>query len=72
MTNKETINRNIGLTFDFVKHLIDNPGLIEKLPDNFVLDFAEKDFSHKEPVKPIQKKYKSKTVRVRNSFELSL
>ena len=35
MTHKETIERNIGLTFDFVNYLIDNKGEIDKLPDNF-------------------------------------
>jgi hypothetical protein len=44
MTNKETIERNIGLTFDFVNHLIDNKADLEKLPDNFIVEFVEKDF----------------------------
>lgn len=42
MTNKETIHRNIGLTFDFVRYLIKNPKEAEKLPDNFELEFIEK------------------------------
>ena len=37
MTNKETIERNIGLTFDFVNHLIDNPILAENLPNDWNL-----------------------------------
>ena len=44
MTNKETIERNIGLTFDFVNHLIDNKADLEKLPDSFTIEFVEKDF----------------------------
>jgi len=44
MTNKETVERNIGLTFDFVNHLIDNPTIAEDLPDDFKLEFIEKDF----------------------------
>lgn len=44
MTNKETVERNIGLTFDFVNHLIDNLILAENLPDDFKLEFIEKDF----------------------------
>jgi hypothetical protein len=44
MTNKETIARNIGLTFDFVNHLIDHKADLEKLPDNFTIEFVEKDF----------------------------
>jgi len=43
MTQEETINRNIGLTFDFVNYLLDNPKELDKLPDNFVLEFREND-----------------------------
>jgi hypothetical protein len=72
MTNKEIINRNIGLTFDFVKHLIDDTSLIEKLPDNFVLEFVEKDFGNiiKENGKSNKKK-KGTIVKVKNSFEFT-
>ena len=74
MTHKETIERNIGLTFDFVNYLIDNKEEIEKLPDNFKLEFIEKDFSkieHKQTqttTPTLQNKY----VRVRNSFDVAL
>jgi len=74
MTNKETIQRNIGLTFDFVNYLIDNKDEVEKLPENFELEFIEKDFSKMESKKDIlsnmpvvNKKY----VRVNNSFEVA-
>lgn len=69
MTNKETITRNIGLTFGFVNHLIDNPHLIDNLPDNFRLIFVEPDFinttkSNDEKLNQnVDKKY------VRNTFE---
>ena len=73
MTNKESIERNIGLTFDFVEYLIDNPSITETLPDNFEAEFIEKDFSHQE--KAIQSKTDShlnrKIVRVKNAFELT-
>ena len=72
MTNKETIERNIGLTFDFVNHLIENPDFVENLPGNFKLEFIEKDFPN---VEKKQHKNESNTekkyVRVRNSFEFS-
>lgn len=72
MTNKETVERNIGLTFDFVDHLIDNPNLAENLPTNFKLDFIEKDFPNVEKKQEEQgSKIKRKYVRVRNSFEFS-
>jgi len=72
MTNKETVERNIGLTFDFVNHMIDNPNLVEDLPDNFNLEFIEKDFPNVEKKQQDKdSKTKRKYVRVRNSFEFS-
>ena len=73
MTNKETIERNIGLTFDFVHHLIDNPDLAENLPDDFILEFIEKDFPNIEKKEQLEldTKVKRKYVRVRNTFEIS-
>jgi len=72
MTNKETVERNIGLTFDFVNHLIDNPTIAEDLPDDFKLEFIEKDFPNLEKTEQFEldPKVKRKFVRVRNSFEL--
>ena len=74
MTHKETVERNIGLTFDFVNHLIDNNTELEKLPDKFNLKFIEKDFSehqnqHKNnrQTTTLQEQY----VRVRNSFAMA-
>jgi len=72
MTNKETVERNIGLTFDFVNYLIDNPSVNEDLPDNFKLEFIEKDFPNIEKKEIIERdsKITLKYVRVRNTFEL--
>lgn len=43
MTRKEFIERNIGMTFDFVRHIIDHPESIESIPNGAVLDFIDKD-----------------------------
>ena len=72
MTNKGNINRNIGLTFDFVRYLIDNPKQIENLPDEFNLEFMDKDISIK--IKPTYKgsnKQQETFVRVGHTFEIS-
>ncbi|GBD88491.1 hypothetical protein BMS3Abin03_02427 [bacterium BMS3Abin03] len=66
MTNKEKINRNIGLTFDFIKYLIDNPNKIKELPDSFEVEFIEKDFVLTNSIKGKRKKL----VKVKNNFEL--
>ena len=71
MTKKETIRRNLGLTFDFVKYLIANPKEIDNLPNKFELEFIDKDFiiEEKSPVRN-NKKIINKIVKVKNSFEL--
>lgn len=73
MTNKETITRNIGLTFDFVNYLIDNPSIIEKFTDTFKLEFVEKDFSNIEKAEEpsADTNWTKKIVLVRNSFEFT-
>jgi hypothetical protein len=43
MTKKEYIQRNIGVTFDFVKHIIDYPELLDTIPDGAELDFIDKE-----------------------------
>jgi hypothetical protein len=72
MTNKETVERNIGLTFDFVHYLIDNPSVIDDLPKKFKLEFLEKDFHKLETPDKTKRNgsYSKKVVRAANTFEL--
>lgn len=67
MTNKEIVNRNIGLTFDLIRKIIENPDLADKIPDNSVIEFIEKDFEVK------RKKYSrnSKLIKVKNAIEIN-
>jgi hypothetical protein len=70
MTHKEAVERNIGLTFDFVNYLIDNKSELDKLPDSFNLEFIEKDFPKLESQQPIHyvQEIEKKYVRVKNTF----
>lgn len=72
MTNKETVERNIGLTFDFVNQLIDKPEYIDQLPEEFDVEFIEKDFPNLERNLPSSKssRMRKKLVKVRNTFDL--
>jgi len=72
MTNKEAVERNIGLTFDLVNQLIDKPELAEQLPEEFDVEFIEKDFPNLERQDPSAKRsgIRKKLVRVRNTFDL--
>lgn len=72
MTRKEIIERNIGLTFDFVHYLIDNKDELNELPESFDVEFIDKDFPSIEtktettnPKTKVSKKY----VRVKRTFE---
>ena len=68
MTKKETIKRNIGLTFDFLRQVVKQPSLLNKIPTGSTLEFVEKDFSK------IEKKRKSKArrkyMRVKSELQL--
>ncbi len=66
MTNTETIRKNIELTFDFVRQIIDNPQIAKQLPDKCEIDFIERDFSSL-----IDKELKRKQlVKVNHTFEI--
>ena len=65
MTKKEIVNRNIGLTFDFLREIIKNPSLAEQLPDDCEIEFIEKDFPIKSDIK-LNNKY---IIKVKNVFE---
>ena len=71
MTNKETVHRNLSLVFDFVKHLIETPGMISKLPDNSVLSFLDKDIDSQNGNHLKSAGKHRSFVKVRNAFEIS-
>ena len=43
MTKKESINRNIGLTFDFLRQVVKDPSLLDKLSDSWRQDTHQED-----------------------------
>jgi hypothetical protein len=40
------------LTFDLIRKIIENPDLADKIPDNSVIEFVEKDFEVKKKKYP--------------------
>ena len=66
MTNREIVRKNIEMTFDFVRHLIDNPQLAEQLPDKCEIDFIESDFS----LLTEKELTASKLVKVNHTFDI--
>ncbi|MGM0532276.1 MAG: hypothetical protein ACQER7_13100 [Bacteroidota bacterium] len=66
MTNKETVNRNIGLTFDLIRKIIENPDLADKIPDKSMIEFVEKDFEYRKKNHPKN----TKLIQVKNEIEI--
>lgn len=67
MNNKEFTERNIGLTFDFLRQVTRDPSIVESIPDGAIIEFIDKDFSKTEyphSVKP------NRYIKVMNQFEL--
>ncbi|NCO82844.1 MAG: hypothetical protein COZ31_06625 [Nitrospirae bacterium CG_4_10_14_3_um_filter_44_29] len=67
MTKKEYTERNIGMTFDFVRHLIEHPDILNTITDGAELDFIDKDMPTKERERVKKKKVIS--YRVEHIFE---
>ena len=67
MTKKECADRNIGMTFDFIKQAVGHPEIISDIKDGAELNFIDKDM----PVKKIAagQKKKIKAYKVGHIFE---
>jgi len=44
MKETEIVQRDIGLTFEFLRYVIDNPQILDKIPDNAELLFLCNEF----------------------------
>lgn len=67
MTNKETINRNVGLSFDFVRQIVRNPEMIDAIENNSTIEFLQKDYPEREKTKRI---IADKFIKVKRNFEM--
>ncbi len=47
MTKKEYAARNIGMTFDFVRRIVECPDVLDSITDGAELDFIDKDIPRK-------------------------
>lgn len=66
MTNKEQIQRDIAIAFDFMEQIIHNPELTDKIPEGAAVSFINEGDKRTEKVKIPKKKY----VRVKRHFEV--
>ena len=68
MTNKEQIQRDITIAFDFVEQIIDNPDILDKIPDGSNITFL--DDENVKPEKRINSNTTKKYVKVKRTFEV--
>ncbi|MCK9271496.1 MAG: hypothetical protein RBR47_05805 [Bacteroidales bacterium] len=67
MTNKETVNRNVGLSFDFIRQIVKNPTMIDGIENNSTIEFLQKDNPEREKTKRI---IADKFIKVKRDFEM--
>lgn len=67
MTKKESVERNIGVTFDFIKHLVEHPEIIDALPNEAEISFIGKDMPFK--VKGYSGRKKIARYKIERTFE---
>jgi hypothetical protein len=66
MKKEEIANRNITLTFDFLRQVVRNPDILKDIPDRSAIDFVQKDIPTFEFN---DKKLRKKLFRVKYQFE---
>lgn len=69
MKEKEIITREIGLTFDFLRYLLENPNEIEKIPNNTEIVFLEDNFPEIEKKNKISARRKTTAYHINKTFE---
>jgi hypothetical protein len=68
MTNKEQIQRDMAVAFDFVEQIIENPDIIDKIPEGSAVTFLDEE--NKKTEKKAKKNPAKKYVRVKRYFEV--
>ena len=68
MTNKEQIQKDLAVAFDFVEHIIDNPDVLDKIPDGAEITFLDDENVKAE--KSINGDAVRKYVKVKRHFEI--
>jgi hypothetical protein len=68
MTNKEQIRKDIVIAFDFAEQILDNPNLLDKIPEGTSIVFLDEE--NKNIEKPANELLKNKYVKVKRHFEV--
>jgi hypothetical protein len=68
MTNKEQIQRDIAIAFDFVEQILDKPEILDKIPEGTTVTFL--DGENVKPEKSVSKEFSKKYIQVKRHFEV--
>ncbi len=68
MTNREQIQRDIAIAFDFVEQIIDSPDILDKIPEGKAITFLDNE--NVKPEKSINTGTLKKYVKVKRHFEV--
>jgi hypothetical protein len=71
MTKDEIVKKNISLSFDFIKYIIKNPEILDKVSDGAEIEFFEPDLPMRTSEKRISDSAKS-VFRVEHTFRQML
>ncbi|MBS4028528.1 MAG: hypothetical protein KGZ58_07805 [Ignavibacteriales bacterium] len=69
MTKNETIERNITLTFDFLRQVVNDPSIIDDIPNGSTIEFVQKDLPIAEEHIPHRAKTSTRYLKVNHQFE---
>ena len=70
MNKKDKIERDISLTFDFLRHLVDHPEMVDEIPDGTEVEFIGSDVVKSEVSGKQDLEEKPTLVKTRRVFEL--
>jgi hypothetical protein len=68
MTKDEIIRKNIALTFDFLRYLINHAEVLDTLPENAEIDFVELDLPIRVPEDRLHASSDTVLFRVEHTF----
>jgi hypothetical protein len=68
MKKNEVVAKNINLTFDFLRNIIDSPDLLSNIPDGTEVDFLETDLPMPTSSTTVRKKAKRVMFKVEHTF----
>jgi hypothetical protein len=68
MTNREQLQRDMVIALDFAEQIIDNPSILDKIPDGAAITFL--DDENVKPEKREDKRTEKKYVKVKRQFEV--